>query len=166
MKGIEFWHALRDYLCHFFHRPGEKSCSLTISQWGQTISGILVIYNFVQYTLPWNGNEWRKTEQVPNPLPSAASTLSDEEKTFKKKFCLWTSEIIQFIRFEKHMDGPRYLKFFLGYLIIYLSIWYFMSHGCFTARIMLKCKEKRELRVLSRTVQDQIRENWMYDLSN
>jgi hypothetical protein len=31
---------------------------------------------------------------------------------------------------------------------------------------MLKCKEKRELRVLFKTVQDQIRENWKYDLSN
>ena len=81
------------------------------------------------------------------------------KKTFKKKFCLWTLEIIQFIRFEKHMDGPRYLNFFLGYLIIYLSIWYSMSHGCFTARNMLKCKEKRELRVLFKTVQDQIRKN-------
>ena len=74
-------------------------------------------------------------------------------------FCLWTSEIIQFIRFENHMDRPRYLKKNLGYLIIYLSIWYFMSHGCFTARNMLKCKEKRELRVLFKTLQDQIREN-------
>ena len=41
-----------------------------------------------------------------------------------------------------------------------------MSHGCFTARNMLKCKEKRELRVLFKTVQGQIRENWMYDWSN
>ena len=57
------------------------------------------------------------------------------------------------------MDGPRYLKKKMGYFIIYLSIWYFMSHGCFTARNMLKCKEKRELRVLFKTVQDQIREN-------
>ena len=91
-----------------------------------------------QITLCWNRNEWRKTEQVPIPLPSAASTLNDEGKTFKKKFCLWTSEIIQFIRFENHMDRPRNLKIFLGYLIIYLSIWYFMSHGCFTARNMLE----------------------------
>ena len=41
-----------------------------------------------------------------------------------------------------------------------------MSHGGYTARNMLKCKEKRELRVLFKTVQGQIRENWMYDLSN
>ena len=57
------------------------------------------------------------------------------------------------------MDKPRYLKIFLGYLIIYLSIYSFMSHGGFSARNMLKCKEKRELRVLFKTVQDQIREN-------
>ena len=61
--------------------------------------------------------------------------------------------------FENHMDGPRYLKIVLGYVIIYLSIWYFMSHACFTARNMLKCKEKRELRVLFKAVQKQIREN-------
>jgi hypothetical protein len=36
------------------------------------------------------------------------------------------------------MDGPRYLKFFLGYPIKYLSIWYFMSHSSFTAGSVLK----------------------------
>ena len=50
----------------------------------------------------------------------------------------WTSEIIQFIRFENHMDRPRYLKKKLGYPIKYLSIWYFISHGWFTARSVLK----------------------------
>ena len=44
--------------------------------------------------------------------------------------------------------------------INYLSIYSFMSHGGFTARNMLKCKEKKELRVSFKTVQDQIRENW------
>ena len=61
--------------------------------------------------------------------------------------------------FENHMDRPRYLKKNLGYFTTYLSIWSFMSHGRFTARNMLKYKEKRELRVLFKTVQDQIREN-------
>ena len=60
---------------------------------------------------------------------------------------------------DNPMDRTRYLKNVLGYFIIYLTIWSFMSHGCFTARNMLKCKEKRELRVLFKTVQDQIREN-------
>ena len=34
---------------------------------------------------------------------------------------------IQFIRFENHMDGPRYQKKFLEYDINYLSIWSFKS---------------------------------------
>ena len=68
-----------------------------------------------------NMNE-KKTEQVPIQLPNIARTLFDAKKIIKKKFFPWTSEIIQFIRFENHMDGPRYLKFFLGYAIKYLSI--------------------------------------------
>ena len=65
-----------------------------------------------------------KNEQVPIQLPSVARTLSDAEKIIKKIFP-WTSEIIQFIRFENHMDG-RYLKFVWGNRISYLSI-YFQS---------------------------------------
>ena len=80
----------------------------------------------------------KKNEQVPIQLPNIARTLSDAKKIIKKKFFPWTSEIIQFIRFENHMDGPRYLKKNLGYAIRYLSIWYFISHGCFTARSVLK----------------------------
>jgi hypothetical protein len=80
----------------------------------------------------------KKNEQDPIQLPSIARTLFDAKKVIKKKFFPWTSEIIQFIRFENHMDGPKYLNFFLGYDIKYLSIWSFMSHGCFTARSMLK----------------------------
>ena len=57
------------------------------------------------------------------------------------------------------MEKINFQKKILGYFIIYLSIWSFMSHGCFTARSMLKCKENRELRVLFKTAQDQIREN-------
>ena len=45
-----------------------------------------------------NMNE-KKTEQVPIQLPNIARTLSDA-KIIKKKFFPWTSEIIQFIRFE------------------------------------------------------------------
>ena len=48
----------------------------------------------------------KKTEQVPIQLPNIASTLYDAEKIIKKNFFPWTSEIIQFIRFENHMDGP------------------------------------------------------------
>ena len=50
--------------------------------------------------------EWKKNEQVPIQLPNIARTLFDAKKIIKKKFLAWTSEIIQFIRFENHMDGP------------------------------------------------------------
>ena len=50
--------------------------------------------------------EWKKTEQVPIQLPNIARTLFDAKKIIKKKFFPWTLEIIQFIRFENHMDGP------------------------------------------------------------
>ena len=80
----------------------------------------------------------KKNEQVPIQLPSIARTLSDAKKIIKFFFFPWTFEIIQFIRFENHMDRPRYLKKKLGYDINYLSIWYFIGYGCFTARSMLK----------------------------
>ena len=64
----------------------------------------------------------KKNEQVPIQLPIIARTLSDAKKNIKKKIFPWTSEIIQFIGFENHMDGPRYLKKKLGYAIKYLSI--------------------------------------------
>ena len=80
----------------------------------------------------------KKTKQVPIQLPNIARTLSDAKKIIKKNFFPWTSEIIQFIQFENHIDGPRYLKNILGYDINYLSIWSFMSHGFFTAGSMLK----------------------------
>ena len=84
--------------------------------------GYIAVFFLVQYEKNSDHKIRIITEQVPISLPSAASTLSDEETTFRKKFCLWTFEKIQFIRFENHMDRPRYLKIFLGYLIIYLSI--------------------------------------------
>ena len=59
-------------------------------------------------------------------------------KKLSEEIFPWTLEIIQFIRFENHMDGLRYLKKNLGYAIKYLSIWYFISHGCFTAGSVLK----------------------------
>ena len=93
---------------------------------------------FTPDTLPYIEYEWKKNEQVPIQLPNIARTLSDAKKIIKKKFFPWTSEIIQFIRFENHMDGPGYLKIFLGYAIKYLSIWYFMSHSSFTAGSVLK----------------------------
>ena len=80
----------------------------------------------------------KKTEQVPIQLQKIARTLSDAKKIIEIFFFPWTSEIIQFIRFENHMDGPRYLKKNLGYAIKYLSIWYFISHGFFTAGSVLK----------------------------
>ena len=57
--------------------------------------------------------------------------------TNPKKISSWASIIIQFIRFENHLDRPRGLKYFLEYAIL-LSICSFMSHGCFTNRIRLK----------------------------
>ena len=48
----------------------------------------------------------KKTKQVPIQLPNIARTLFDAKKIIKKNFLAWTSEIIQFIRFENHMDGP------------------------------------------------------------
>ena len=49
-----------------------------------------------------------KKEQVPVQLPSIVRTLSDAKKY--KEIFPWILEIIQFIQFENHMDGPRYLK--------------------------------------------------------
>jgi hypothetical protein len=90
------------------------------------------------FTLPYTEYEWEKTEQVPIQLPNIARNLSDAKKIIKKNFFPWTSEIFPFIRFENHMDGPRYLKKNLGYAIKYLSIWYFMIHSTFTAGSVLK----------------------------
>ena len=90
------------------------------------------------FTLWENENERQKTEQVPIPLSRVAGSCFEAKKMKKKILLAWTSEIIQFIRFENHMDRPRYLKKNLGYPIKYLSIWYFISHGCFTARSVLK----------------------------
>ena len=80
----------------------------------------------------------KKTKQVLIQIPNIARTQFNAKKVIKKNFFPWTSEIIQFIQFENHMDGPRYLKFFLGYAIKYPSFWYFKSHGCFTARQCVK----------------------------
>ncbi len=80
-----------------------------------------------------NENQRQKTEPVIIPLLNAAGSCIEAKKIKKKIFLAWTSEIIQFIRFENHMDGPGYLNFFLGYPMKYLSIWSFMSDGSFTA---------------------------------
>ena len=85
-----------------------------------------------------NEKKTSKLEQVPIQLQNIARTLTDAKKINKKKFFPWTYKIIQFIQFENHMDGPRYLNKILGYAIKYLSIWYFMSHFSFTAGSVLK----------------------------
>ena len=99
-----------------------------------------MIHTFYEnlFTLWETENERQKTEQVTIPLPKAAGSCFEAKKIKKKNFLAWTSEIIQFIRFENHMDGPGYLKKILGYPIKYLSIWYFITYGCFTTRSMLK----------------------------
>ena len=89
-------------------------------------------------TLCENENERQKTEQVPIPLSRVAGSCFEAKKMRKFFLLAWTSEIIQFIRFENHMDRPRYLKKKLGYAIKYLSIWYFMRHSSFTAGSVLK----------------------------
>jgi hypothetical protein len=59
----------------------------------------------------------------------------------EKKIYNWTLEIIPFIRFENHNDGPRDLEFMGEYFNNYQSICpFFISHGCFTAGNMLKTK--------------------------
>jgi hypothetical protein len=67
----------------------------------------LLIYNGALSNTLWeNENERQKTEQVPIPLSRVAGSCF-EAKKMKKIFLLaWTSEIIQLIRFENHMDGP------------------------------------------------------------
>ena len=62
--------------------------------------------NLSTYTPGETEYEWKKTKQVPIQPPSIARTLFDAKKIIKKNFLAWTSEIIQFIRFENHMDGP------------------------------------------------------------
>ena len=47
-------------------------------------------------TLCYNESEWKKIEQVPNPLPKAASSLSEAKKTKKKFFVpmdIWDNPI-------------------------------------------------------------------------
>jgi hypothetical protein len=57
-------------------------------------------------TLFVNENERQKTEPVPIPLPTTAGSCFKAKKWRKKISLTWTSEIIQFIRFEMHMDRP------------------------------------------------------------
>ena len=44
------------------------------------------------------------------PSNRAARSFFDGKKMKNKILLAWTSEIIQLIRFENHMGGPRYLK--------------------------------------------------------
>ena len=57
-------------------------------------------------TLWANENERKKTEQVTIPLPRAAGSCFEAKKIKENFLLVWTSEIIQFIQFENHMDGP------------------------------------------------------------
>ena len=88
----------------------------------QIVMKQMSFFNVLWPTLPYNEYEWKKNEQVPIQLLSIARTLFNAKKIIKKKFFPWTSEIIQFIWFENHMDRPRYLKTFLGYDIKYHSM--------------------------------------------
>ena len=58
------------------------------------------------YITLWE-NERKKTEQVTISLPRAARSFFDAEKMKNFFLITWTSEIIQFIRFEMHMDRPK-----------------------------------------------------------
>ena len=75
------------------------------------IKSVYCLIITVTHCAKLNMNE-KKTKQVPIQLPNIARTLFDAKKIIKKKFLAWTLEIIQFIQFENHMYGPRYLKFF------------------------------------------------------
>ena len=75
------------------------------------------------------------------------------KKIIKKKF-LPTLEIIQFIRFDYHINGPRYPKFFFGmwHLVfcftagsMYLKIWICYLNHKFTSHIT--GANKRELKI-------------------
>ena len=73
---------------------------------------MITVVRFIPLTPSETEYEWKKTEQVPIQLPNIAKTLFDAKKIIKNFFLAWTLEIIQFIRFENQMDGPRYLNFF------------------------------------------------------
>ena len=64
----------------------------------------------------------KKTSKFQFNFPTLLGPCPMLKKIIKKKIFPWTFEIIQFIRFENHMDGPRYLNFFWGYAIKYLNI--------------------------------------------
>ena len=105
-----------------------------------------------------NMNE-KNNKQVPIKFPGITRTFSDAKKIIKFFLFPWTLEIIQFIRIENHMDWPRYLKKNLGYDIDYLSIWYSIGYGCFTARSMLKLGFATLIIHSVLTLREQIREN-------
>jgi hypothetical protein len=46
----------------------------------------------------------KKTKQVTIPLPRAAGSCFEAKKMKNKISLTWTLEVIQFIRFEMHMD--------------------------------------------------------------
>ena len=46
----------------------------------------------------------KKNEQVPIPLPKAASSLSEAKKMKKKILSQWTAEMIQFIQYLIQID--------------------------------------------------------------
>ena len=70
----------------------------------QNYLATLIHFSVIIIKMYLDENERQKTEQVPIPLPRAAGSCF-EAKKMKKNFLLaWTSEIIQFIRFENHMD--------------------------------------------------------------
>jgi hypothetical protein len=50
----------------------------------------------------------KKIEQVPIPLPKAASSLSDAKKIKKKFLSRGTAEIIQLIRYLIQMDRTKF----------------------------------------------------------
>ena len=99
----EIWYSLSTLKAAFIWYPwGLNRSIFEKKNWDRP--------NFAQisyHTTPGETEyEWKKTEQVPIQLPNIARTLFDAKKIIKKNFLAWTSEIIQFIRFENHMDGP------------------------------------------------------------
>jgi hypothetical protein len=70
-------------------------------------------------TLCYIESEWKKIEQVPIPLPKAASSLSEAKKMKNKFLSRWTAEIIQFIRYLIQMDRTTVWFFWVKMLTFY-----------------------------------------------
>ena len=126
---------------------GLQFCTQSIPCWMKVRKGAFTNYVDKILSFFWPSTtlhtypEWFSIQKK-GPCPISlvrANKIFSRAKTLKKYLiCHWTFEIIQFIRFEMHMDRPDKCEFFLGYNINYLSIWPFMCHPCFPTQLKLK----------------------------